>query len=47
MATAEKTAPIAQRALSSAVRAFGTAGTGAVAAETVQKVGREGELPTP
>ncbi len=47
LATANETAPIAQRALSSAVRAFGTAGTGAAAAETVQKVGREGELPTP
>ncbi|KKM05570.1 hypothetical protein LCGC14_1752750, partial [marine sediment metagenome] len=47
LATAPETAGIAQRSLSNAVRAFGTAGTGALAAETVQKVGREGELPTP
>lgn len=44
LARAPATATVAQRALSSAVRSLGTAGTGAVAAEATQKLGREGEV---
>ena len=47
LASAPETAPIAERALANAVRAAGTAGTGALVAETVETVGREGRLPTP